>query len=83
MHGIISPQSTESKCSNGTHKCQKRPRTPKISMITLSCMINPDILTMIMYFLFNPTVNHRTRNQISVHLIEKLSHFFITPQSIV
>ncbi|KAG8479728.1 hypothetical protein CXB51_029231 [Gossypium anomalum] len=83
MYGIISLQSTKQKCSNGTHKCQKRPRTTKISMITLCCMINPRNLTMIMYFPFNLTVNHRTRNQMNVHLIEKLSHFFITPQSIV
>ncbi|TYJ12381.1 hypothetical protein E1A91_A11G345600v1 [Gossypium mustelinum] len=83
MYGIISLQSTKQNCSNGTQKCQKRPRTPKISMITLSRMLNPHFLTMIMYFRFNPTVNHRTRNQISVYLIEKLSHFFITPQSVV
>ncbi|KHG09233.1 hypothetical protein F383_36445 [Gossypium arboreum] len=83
MYGIISMQSTKIKCSNGSHKCKKRPRTPKMSMISSSCIINPHILTMIMYLLFNLTVNHRTRNQISVHLIEKLSHFFITPQSVV
>ncbi|KAB2059869.1 hypothetical protein ES319_A11G336900v1 [Gossypium barbadense] len=83
MYGIISMQSTKIKCCNGSHKCQTRPRTPKKSMISFSCIINPHILTMIIYLLFNITVNHRTRNQISVHLIEKLSHFFITPQSVV
>ncbi|KAG4123400.1 hypothetical protein ERO13_D11G324280v2 [Gossypium hirsutum] len=83
MYGIISLQSTDKKCSNGTHKCEKRPTSPKKSTVNLSWISNPQIVLMIMYFPFNPTVNHRTRNQTSVHLVEKLSHFFITPQSIV
>ncbi|KAG4177461.1 hypothetical protein ERO13_A11G308533v2 [Gossypium hirsutum] len=83
MYGIMSLQRRNKKCSNGTHKCEKRPTSPKTSMKSLSWIFTPHILTMIMYLLFNVTVNHRTRNQISVHLIEKLNHFFITRQSIV
>ncbi|KAB2006650.1 hypothetical protein ES319_D11G361200v1 [Gossypium barbadense] len=83
MYGIMSLQRRHKKCSNGTHKCEKRPTSPKTSMISLSWILNPHILTMIIYLLFNLTVSRLTTNHISVHLLDKLSHFFITPQSIV
>ncbi|KAB2006653.1 hypothetical protein ES319_D11G361500v1 [Gossypium barbadense] len=83
MYGIISLQSTDKKCTNGTHKCEKRPTSPKKRTVNLSWISNPHIFMMIMYLQFNMSVNHQTGNQNHVHLLDKLSHFFITPQSIV